>query len=125
MFTKCRFCHKRVPNFWIKTHERKHTVLNEDGQMTDHISEPVEKRYQGSLAGVPQVYRHQTCGRRTGMPEKITRSYLANPFMYSDCSFCTGCGDYVPCRELFWVETGECVQDYYDRLREEYRRRNG
>jgi hypothetical protein len=36
------------------------------------------------------------------MPEKIIRSYLKNPFLYNDTSFCCGCGKYVNEGELIW-----------------------
>jgi hypothetical protein len=59
------------------------------------------------------------------MPEEIIRTYLKDPFTYmADRSFCTGCGQHVPCRELVWVETGEHMQDYNDRLRADYRERD-
>jgi hypothetical protein len=52
------------------------------------------------------------------MPEEIIRSYLMNPYLSSaDTTFCTGCGKHVPCRELRWLETGEDLQTYTDRLR--------
>jgi hypothetical protein len=73
--------------------------------------------------GVP--YQHPACGAVTGMPEKIVRSYLANPFLYSGGSFCCGCIDYRPYAELFWVETGHCLADYFRGLQDEYRRTYG
>ncbi len=79
---------------------------------------PPEERELGPLDGVPRVYRHWRCGHRTGMPAEIIRSYLKDPYLYySDRSFCTGRGKHVPCRELVWVETGENMQNYKDRLR--------
>ena len=120
MFVECPFCHKRVLRFRFAAHSRQHTQLRDDGQMTDHITQPADQREEGSLGDVPQVYQHPACGRATGMPEEIIRSYLANPFLYSDKSFCTGCGDYVDCRELYWVETGESLHDYNGRLRSEH-----
>lgn len=120
MFVECPFCHKRVLRFWFANHSRQHTQLRDDGQMADHLTQPVDQRYQGSLDDVPQVYQHPACGHATGMPEEIIRSYLANPFLYSDKSFCTGCGDYVDCRELYWVDTGESLYDYNSRLRSEH-----
>lgn len=59
------------------------------------------------------------------MPEDIIRSYLVNPFLYTDCSFCCGCNDYVPLDELFWVETGESLEDYNRELQQDYLRRHG
>ena len=55
------------------------------------------------------------------MPEEIIRSYLQDPYLYyADRSFCTGCRRHVPCRFLFWIETGENMQVYNDRLRAEH-----
>ncbi|MFI8523330.1 hypothetical protein ACIGB8_02725 [Promicromonospora sukumoe] len=51
------------------------------------------------------------------MPEEIVRSYLANPFLYGDRSFCTGCGDYVSKAELCWIETRQPLREYFDALR--------
>jgi hypothetical protein len=103
-------------------HRAKHTKRLPDGQMTDHITVPPERRFEGSLKGVPRGYRHPRCGVVTGMPEEIVRSYLANPFLYASRSFCCGCNDYIPCAELFWVETGQCLMDYFRGLQEEYLR---
>ena len=51
------------------------------------------------------------------MPTEVIRSYLVNPFLYSGVTFCTGCGEYVPHRDCFWVETGQSLQEYFDDLR--------
>jgi hypothetical protein len=52
------------------------------------------------------------------MPDEIIRSYLKDPFLYSaDATFCCGCGTHVPWRECCWVETGEDLQTYTDKLR--------
>jgi hypothetical protein len=122
LFVRCAFCHKLVFHPLYASHRAKHTELRSDGQMTDHVTVRPEERYEGSLEGVPRAYRHPRCGVATGMPEEIIRSYLVNPFLYSDCSFCCGCNDYVPCAELFWVETGESLADYNHALREDYLR---
>ena len=63
--------------------------------MNDHVTNAPDERYRGSLDGVPRTYRHSRCGGGTGMPEEIIRSYLANPLLYNDRSFCCRCGDYV------------------------------
>jgi Fe-S cluster assembly iron-binding protein IscA len=122
MFIRCPFCHKRVLKWWYAAHERKHTERLPDGQMRDHITKPVEERYTGSLDGIPQTYRHPVCGVATGMPEEIIRSYLVNPLLYSDGTFCCGCGTYVGMHEVRWVETGEVVLSYMARLRLEHLR---
>ncbi|MFN7769023.1 MAG: hypothetical protein ACK5WR_19855 [Planctomycetaceae bacterium] len=119
-FVRCMFCHKLVFRPLYERHKRKHTTPLADGQMTDHISLHPKGRFQGSLDDVPQVYRHSRCGGRTGMPEEIVRSYLVNPFLYSDNSFCCTCNDYVPTQELFWVKTGQMLLEYFENLRREY-----
>jgi hypothetical protein len=92
--------------------------------MADHVTVAPEERFQGDLTGVPQWYRHQKCGEVTGMPEEIIRSYLADPFLYNDYTFCTGCGNYPHQSECVWVDTGENLHDYNRRLRLEYVERN-
>lgn len=122
LFVNCPFCHKRVLRPFYPWHEARHTKLQADGQMTDHITLDPKARYKGSLEDVPSSYEHPECVTETGMPEEIIRSYLANPFLYSENSFCCGCGDYVPMTELFWVETGQSLEDYFRELQEEHRR---
>ena len=125
LFVRCAFCHKLVFRPFYASHRAKHTELLPDGQMTDHITVHPQDQYQGSLAGVPQVYRHTRCEVETGMPDEIIRSYLVNPFLYSGGSFCCGCNDYVPVEELFWVETGQSLADYFRGLQEQYLRVHG
>jgi hypothetical protein len=99
-------------------HAAAHRKTQQDGQQKDYATLPEEDREQGDLAGVPRWYTHQKCGRTTGMPEEIIRSYLKNPYMYTaDATFCCGCNRHVPLRECFWKETGENLQAYTDRLR--------
>lgn len=112
LFVECPFCHKRVLKWFFAAHQAKHTRRGVDGQMQDHINEREEDRYSGSLDGVPMWYRHEVCGKTTGMPEDIVRSYLANPFLYTSRTFCSGCRDYVHMSECFWRETGESVIAY-------------
>ena len=89
--------------------------------MEEHITLPPEQRTPASLDGVPSVYYHQKCGKCTGMPVEIIRSYLVNPFLYNSYTFCCGCGTYIHQRELTWVETGESLDDYFNRLKKEHR----
>jgi hypothetical protein len=125
IFVRCAFCHKLVFRPFYPGHRAKHTKRLPDGQMTDHITVHPTGRYQGSLAGIPRGYQHPRCRAVTGMPEEIIRSYLVNPFLYSGGSFCCGCNDYVSYEELFWVETGECLDDYFRNLQAEYLRVHG
>jgi hypothetical protein len=120
MFVECPFCHRQVPKAQYAAHEKQHTTLLPDGQMADHITVREEERFKGSLGAVPQVYEHKRCGAQTGMPEEIIRSYLANPFLYNDSSFCTGCNDYVSTKELFWTETGESLFQYNQNLNRDH-----
>jgi hypothetical protein len=115
---RCPYCHEWVDDATYWSHCAEHTRLRPDGQQSEYITLPPEEREQGPLDGVPRVYRHGRCGQCTVMPEGIIRTYLKNPFTYMAVrSFCTGCGEHVPCRELLWVETGENMQEYNDRLR--------
>jgi hypothetical protein len=125
MFVECPFCHRKIPRGQYAAHEKQHTTLLPDGQMTDHVTVAEEDRFQGSLGKVPQVYEHRRCGHATGMPEEIIRSYLANPFLYNDTSFCTGCNTYVSTKELFWTETGESLFQYNQNLKREHLLKQG
>lgn len=58
----------------------------------------------------------------TTMPEEIVRTYLVNPFIYGDATFCCGCSRYVNSWELIWPETGENVHSYMTRLRRDFLR---
>lgn len=121
--TNCPFCHAAVLDTEFESHLAEHTKLRPDGQMTEHVTERPDNRYLGSLDQIPRAYRHPKCGVTTGMPEEIIRSYLINPFLYSDGSFCCGCNDYVSTRELFWVETGESLYAYQHGLQSLHRLR--
>lgn len=125
VFVDCLFCHKRVFFLLYPFHRAFHTWRRPDGQMNAHITVHPQGRFQGSLDGVPRAYLHVKCQGCTEMPEEIIRSYLVNPFLYNDRTFCCGCGDYFDTKELFWVETGQCMADYNRELREEYIRKYG
>lgn len=56
---------------------------------------------------------------------RIIRSYLVDPFMFSERTFCCGCNDYVPYKELHWTETGERLPDYIERLQRRYLKKYG
>jgi hypothetical protein len=115
---RCPYCHEYVDSAAYSAHEAEHLKLRPDGQQSEYATLPPEERVTGSLADVPKVYLHPKCGAATGMPEEIIRSYLKNPYLYSaDETFCCGCGRHVPFRECVWVETGEDLQTYTDRLR--------
>jgi hypothetical protein len=116
-FRECPFCHKHIFVLLYPFHIMKHTALRSDGQMHDHITLREDKRYAGSLDDVPQTYYHPKCGVLTCMPEEIIRSYLVNPNMYNATSFCCGCNCYIPTTELYWCETDECLEDYFQNLR--------
>jgi hypothetical protein len=115
---RCPFCHEHIDANAYAAHEAEHMKLRPDGQQSEYVTLPPEQRSQGSLDGVPKVYRHVKCGGHTGMPEEIIRSYLENPYLYlADRTFCCGCGAHVPFSECVWVETGEDLQTYTDKLR--------
>jgi hypothetical protein len=116
----CPFCHADVESAAYSAHEAEHLKLRPDGQQAEYVTLPAEQRHDGSLEGVPQVYQHKKCGELTGMPEEIIRSYLNNPYLYlADRTFCCGCGKHVPFRECVWIDTGEDLQTYSDKLRAE------
>jgi hypothetical protein len=101
LFVPCPYCHRLVFRFFYSGHKAKHTARRPDGQHNEYVTLHPTGRYQGSLAGVPQCYRHPKCGVVTRMPEEIIRSYLVNPFLYGARSFCCGCGAHIPEEELF------------------------
>lgn len=115
---RCPFCHKFIDKNEFSAHEAAHRRKRPDGQQTDYATLPEDERERGDLDGVPQVYMHKKCQGATGMPEEIIRSYLKNPYLYmADATFCCECGRHVPFRECVWVETGENLQKYMDKLR--------
>jgi hypothetical protein len=115
---RCPYCHEFIDLAEFPAHEAEHRALRADGQQNEYVTLPPEERDEGLLDGVPRVYQHVKCGSLTGMPEEIIRSYLKNPYLYlADKSFCCGCGKHVPQRECVWIETGEDLQTYTDRLR--------
>jgi hypothetical protein len=118
LFVRCPYCHKQVFRFFYSGHKAKHTARRPDGQQNEYVTLHPTGRYQGSLAGVPQSYRHAKCGVVTRMPEEIIRSYLVNPFLYGAGSFCCGCSEHIPEEELFWYETGQNMAEYTRELRE-------
>lgn len=119
---RCPFCHEMISVLNFERHIQQHTELRSDGQMTDHVTLPPEQRESGSLEGVPSVYEHSRCGQCTQMPDEIIRSYLKNPFLYNNYTFCAGCGTYFHTREFTWIDTGETLYDYNQGLKAEYRR---
>lgn len=125
LFVRCAYCHRLIFRPFYSLHCAKHTRRLADGQMKDHIKVRPNDRFQGSLDGVPRGYRHPRCGVATRMPEEIIRSYLVNPFLYSGGSFCCGCNAYVPEEDLFWIETGQSLSDYFRDLQERHRREHG
>lgn len=124
-FVRCAFCHEIVFLPLYASHKEEHTKLLPDGQMTDHITVPPERRYQRTLNKVPETYFHSLCKVSTRMPEEIIRSYLVNPFLYNEYTFCCGCNDYILQQELYWCETGQCLMDYFQELQDEYIRVHG
>jgi hypothetical protein len=115
--TRCEFCHEDIPSNDYRAHRALHTEVLPDGQHRDYASLPPEEREQRDLDGVPRVYVHLGCGGQTIMQDKIIRSYLKDPFLYDDSTFCTGCGQHRPDREFIWQETGENLHAYMEHLR--------
>lgn len=113
---RCPFCHIEVSPLDYSDHQLQHTERRSDGQQRDHFTLPPEERYTQSLAREPSAYHHALCGVVTTMPEEIIRSYLVNPFLYTHRTFCVGCEDYVPTRDVRWIETNESLASYFERL---------
>jgi hypothetical protein len=78
---------------------------------------PPERRFAGALDGVPRVYFNPHKNAATVMPEDVIRSYLADPYLYNDWVWCSGLDDNARQSDLFWVETGERLSDYFARLK--------
>ncbi len=117
---RCPDCHQFIPLNQFDAHAKSHRGAMPDGQQKSYPSLPPEKRYQGSLEGIPKVYHHATCGASTQMPEEIIRTYLVDPFFYGYSSFCAGCGKHISGRQLVWTETGENLYAYTKRLQEPF-----
>lgn len=115
--SECPFCHELIASSDYRAHIAAHTEKLPDGQQRDHVTVREQERFAGDLEGVPTVYVHDRCGAATGMPEEIVRSYLADPFLYSNRTFCTGCGTYVPHAECRWIDTGQRLSDYFRELK--------
>ena len=115
--TECPFCHEMIDAREYDGHLAAHLEKLPDGQQRDHITLREDERFDGELAGVPTGYVHERCGAATSMPDEIVRSYLADPFLYSNRTFCTGCGNYVPHAECRWIDTGEKLTDYFRALK--------
>ena len=115
---RCEFCHEDISVSQYAAHVAEHRKLRPDGQQQEYATLPPEVVEETDISDAPKWYRHQSCGAVTGTPEEIIRTYHVNPWFYlADRSFCTGCSKHVPCRELTWIETGENMQVYNDRLR--------
>lgn len=116
---QCPYCHELVSARRYRRHVAKHEEKGDDGQQRDHATLPPGERREGDLDGVPRVYRHDTCDVETIMPEEMVRSYLADPFLYNDETFCCGCKAYVRLNRCIWTETGQRLDEYFDDLRKQ------
>jgi hypothetical protein len=120
----CPFCHTWCSENIFQAHLDSHMKLALDGQMKDHVTVRPEERFAGDIAKEPKWYVHPKCGGVTGMPEEIIRSYITDPFLYNESSFCTGCHTYVPTSELYWQETNESLQAASYRRKAEFIQKN-
>jgi len=116
---KCNFCHQDIPVTQYWSHISEHKKRREDGQQTDYATLPAEQLQDVELdfESAPKWYRHQRCGQVTGMPHEIIKTYLKNPWFYSDLTFCIGCKDHVPESECVWEETGQNLGEYKNELK--------
>lgn len=124
MHKLCPFCHTWLSSNIFDEHVASHTRLLNDGQMKDHVTVRPEERFAGDIAKEPRWYVHPKCGGVTGMPEEIIRSYMVDPFLYNESSFCTGCHTYVPTAELYWQETNESLLAASYRRKAEFIQKN-
>ena len=124
MHKLCPFCHTWCSNNVFDEHVASHTRQLKDGQMKDHVTVRPEERFAGDIAKEPRWYVHPKCGGVTGMPEEIIRSYMVDPFLYNESSFCTGCHTYVPTAELYWQETNESLLAASYRRKAEFIQKN-
>lgn len=120
----CPFCHTWCSSNIFDQHVASHMQKLSDGQMKDHVTVRPEERFAGDIAKEPKWYVHPRCGGVTGMPEEIIRSYMTDPFLYNESSFCTGCHNYVPTGELYWQETNESLQAASYRRKAEFIQKN-
>jgi hypothetical protein len=121
----CPFCHAWCSENIFEQHLASHMQKLADGQMKDHVTVRPEERFAGDIAKEPRWYIHPKCGGVTGMPEEIIRSYMVDPFLYNESSFCTGCQTYVPTAELYWQETNESLLAASYRRKAEFIQKNG
>ena len=124
MHKLCPFCHTWCSNNIYDEHVAAHMQKDPDGQMKDHVTVRPEERFAGDIAKEPRWYVHPKCGGVTGMPEEIIRSYMVDPFLYNETSFCTGCHTYVPTAELYWQETNESLLAASYRRKAEFIQKN-
>lgn len=71
-------------------------------------------------ANEPREYVHKNCGYTTIMPDEVIEEYLDDPNTFGTRTFCAYCKKQVPDSECTWVETGESLRSYIQRLQREY-----
>ncbi len=125
LFALCPYCDRNVLYFLYSAHVAKHAGVQAGRAKGGRVVLPADERYVGPLHHVPRLYRHPACGSWSTLAEDVVRSYLVNPFLYSDRWTCRGCKRFVPTSELYFAQTGECVLTYMRRLRADYLRRHG
>ncbi len=117
----CPYCHQQIHVDLFDKHLEEHRELREDGQQKDYATLPPEQRAKiSNVDHVPTDYIHQVCDSITTMPQDIIETYLKNPFFYaSDETYCVGCEKHVHISKCEWVDTGENMGKYFERLRAE------
>lgn len=68
----------------------------------------------------PREYVHHTCGYTTIMPDEVIQAYLADPYTFDNTTFCANCKRQVPDTECTWVESGEQLRSYMERLQRQH-----
>ena len=114
----CDWCHQDIPANQFDAHVQQHLARKADGQHNDYATLPPAQRNLQAASQAPTNYLHKKCQTVTVMPDEIVATYLENPWFYlADKTFCCGCGKHVKNAECTWVDTGEDLQAYFDKMR--------
>lgn len=63
-----------------------------------------------------RVNVHLPCGGLTGV-DGMDYVHVCDPFWYCRATYCSQCSDHFPMDEFRWMDTGEKLLDYRNRLR--------
>jgi hypothetical protein len=63
-----------------------------------------------------RVYIHQSCGGETTVSGR-SFTHICDPFRPCTGTYCCTCAGYAPLDEVCWLDTGEPISEYRNRLR--------